>query len=90
MTRVFCVLGFLLGAAVSSAIAQGPVGTLPIPLPPTEVESRLFFVEQQTDVVYACQDLDSNGNCNGVGEVWVFYDSSTGGPELHGRPLPEG
>lgn len=76
---------FVLTALVMSSsltLAQGPVGAVPAPLPPSAIEDRLFVVDQVEDAVFACSDLNGDGDANDAGEVVVFYDDSSPEPDL--------
>lgn len=39
----------------------------------------VYVCDASTDVVLALLDLDGDGNCNAVGEHWVFFDGNPGG-----------
>lgn len=62
--------------------AQDPIGATPIPLPPSSVGPRLFISDQGSDAVFVAVDLDMDGDANDAGELSVFYDDSSPGPDL--------
>lgn len=65
-----------------SVSAQSPIAVAPPLLPPAVTGPRVFFTDQTADTVYVCEDIDMNGDANGPGELRVFYDDSSPGPDL--------